>query len=239
MTSTSQQPRQVSQITRAEWDEQLKGRPCFSGGDMMLMWDLAAYVLLFPWGRSNDKRRLQQYRLKPYFFIPEQGFELLAEHEPGFFNWRDRGYITVTDGNCFDEETYIETVLETRDTYDLRGFAYDPKYGSSVAQRLQDGHSIQCAQFNQNGITFAPCIDHMEKAISNRVMFHDGNPVMTFCARNVTLVERPGNLKLMKKPLRGNFKKIDGMVAATMAMGMLLSQPEITSIYEEEGALFG
>lgn len=226
-------------MTREEWENELKGRPCYGGMDLALMWDLAAYALLFPWGRTKDNRRLMEYRLKTFAFIPEEGFEILCEKVPALEHWRDQGFLTVTPGNCFDEELFVDTVLSSRSDYDLRGIAYDPKYAHSLAQRLQDGHGIACESFNQSGITFAPCIDHFEKAVSNHVMHHDGNPVLKWCAENVTVVERPGNLKLLKKPVRGNHKKIDCIVAAVMALGMSLSKPEISSIYEEEGALFG
>lgn len=226
-------------MTREEWYQELLGRPFYGGCDLALMWDLAAFARVFPWGRTNDNRRLQQYRLTCYFQLPEEGFAILAEKEPSLIDWRDRGWITVTGGNCFDEETFVEKILESRDAYDLRGIAYDPKYAHSMAQRLQDGHGIEMASFNQSGITFAPCVDHFERAVSNHVMQHDGNPVLTWCARNVVLWERPGNLKLLKKPVRGNHKKIDGIVAAVMGLGMSLSKPEVTSIYEEEGVLFG
>lgn len=226
-------------MTRDEWERELIGRPCYGGIDLALMWDLSAYVLLFPWGRTKDNRRLQCYRVKAWFYLPEMGFAELAEKVPALHNWQARGFLTVTPGNSFDEETYLETILETRDTYDLRGIAYDPKYANSTAQRLQDGHGIAMEKFNQDGLTFAPCVDHLERAISNHVLFHDGNPVLKWNAQNVTVKERPGNLKLLKKPIKGNHKKIDGIVALAMALGMSLSKPDVVSIYEEEGALFG
>ena len=228
-----------TRLTRTQWDEELRGRACYGGMDLALMWDLSAFVQCFPWGRTKDNRRLMQYRLKSYFQIPEEGFAVLVEKVPALRDWQARGFITVTAGNSFDEETFCEKILETRSEFDLRGIAYDPKYAHSLAQRLQDGNGILVESFNQSGITFAPCIDHFEKAVANHVMNHDGNPVLTWCAQNVTIYERPGNLKLLKKPARGNHKKIDGIVAAVMALGMSLSKPEVTSIYEEEGALFG
>lgn len=237
--SSNQELQPRERLTREEWNEQLLGRPCYGGCDLALMWDLAAYAQVFPWGRTKDSRRLMQYRLQCDFFLPEEGFEFLKELVPALINWRDRGFITITPGNSFDEETYLERVLESRALYDLRGFAYDPKYAHSLAQRLQDGHGILCEKFNQDGLTFAPCVDHFEKAVSNHVMYHDGNPVLAWCAKNVVVKERPGNLKLLKKPIKGNHKKIDGIVAAVMGLGMSLSKPEISSIYEEEGALFG
>ena len=58
-------------MTREEWENELKGRPCYGGMDLALMWDLAAYALLFPRGRTKDNRRLMEYRLKTFAFIPE------------------------------------------------------------------------------------------------------------------------------------------------------------------------
>lgn len=232
--------KQITQrISREQWEDELKGRPCFGGIDLALMWDLSAFGLVFPWGRTKDNRRFQKYRVRCYFQLPEEGFNLLAEKVPALIDWRDRDWLTVTPGSTFDEETFFEKIREADRTYDMRGVAYDPKYAHSLAQRLQDGHGIAIESFNQSGITFAPCVDHFERAVVNHCLEHDGNPVLKWNAQNVTVNERPGNLKLLKKPIRADHKKIDGIVTLVMAMGMSLSKPEITSIYEEAGVLFG
>lgn len=219
--------------------DEFTGRPCYGGIDLALMWDMSAFALLFPWGKEESKRRFMRYRLVCEYFIPEEGFLQLAEKVPAVLDWRDRGFLNVTSGNTFDEPTYLDCVLRANERFDLRGIAYDPRYAHALAQSLQDGHGLQVQPFNQSGITFAGPWAEFEKSVEAGVMEHDGNPILTWNTQNAVCIERPGNLKILKKPIRGDHKKIDGLVAGVMALGMCLSKPEVTSIYEEEGALFG
>lgn len=219
--------------------DDFQGRPCYGGIDLALMWDMSAFALLFPWGKEPGKRRFMVYRLVCEYFIPEEGFLQLSEKVPAVLDWRDRGFITVTSGNTFDEQTYLDCVLKANQQFDLRGIAYDPRYAHSMAQTLQDAHGLLVQPFNQSGVTFAGPWSEFEKCVEAGVMEHNGNPVLTWNTQNAVCIERPGNLKILKKPIRGDHKKIDGLVAGVMALGMCLSKPEVTSIYEEEGALFG
>lgn len=219
--------------------DEFDGRPFYGGIDIALMWDMSAFAMLFPWGKTDDKRRFMKYRLVCEYFIPEEGFLQLSEKVPAVLDWRERGFLNVTPGTSFDEPTYIECVLEARKRFDCRGLAFDPRYAHSLAQTLQDAHSMELKSFNQSGITFGGPVSAFEKACADGVMEHNGHPLLNWNVQNAVCIERPGNIKLLAKPIRGNHKKIDGLVAAVMALGMCLSKPEVTSIYEEEGALFG
>lgn len=219
--------------------DEFYGRPFYGGIDIALMWDMSAFAMLFPWGKTNDKRRFMRYRLCVEYFIPEEGFLQLSEKVPAVLDWRDRGFLNVTSGNTFDEPTYIDCVLKANELFDCRGLAYDPRYANSMAQTLQDTHGFLIQPFNQSGITFGGPVSEFEKAVESGCMEHGNHPVLNWNVQNAVCIERPGNIKLLSKPIRGNHKKIDGLVAGVMALGMCLSKPEVTSIYEEEGALFG
>jgi phage terminase large subunit-like protein len=64
----------------------------------------------------------------------------------------------------------------------------------------------------------APAIDALEVSVIERKFAHDGNPVLGFCFSNAVAVTDPaGNRKLDKSKTRF---RIDGAVAAAMAMGL-------------------
>ncbi len=218
---------------------ELTGRICYGGIDLALTWDFAALTLLFPMGKTQDDRRLTIYRTITHLFIPEEGFKVIAEHVKNIYDWRDAGHITVTSGNTFDEETFEETVLRCRDKYDLRAIGYDPKFAHSIAQRCQDQHGIEMIKFNQSGVTFAGPIEQFEAAVISGCMRHDGNPAYGWMVANACVRERPGGFKILEKPLKANYKKIDAVVGGVQALGVALSMPDTISIYSEVGALFG
>lgn len=218
-------------------EEDLKGCDCYGGIDLALTWDVSALVFVFPWGRTDDKRRLQQYRLLPYFYIPEAGFDQLAEKEKSAFGWRDSGALIVTPGNTFDEETFLEKILWAQSYFNVQGMAYDQRFANSLAQRLQDVHGFLIQNFLQNSVSFVGPIEYFEQAFIGGALHHNGNAVLTAHAHNVTVKEKPGGGKILDKPKKANHKKIDGISASVMGMGMFLAHPPVERNYYETHAL--
>lgn len=218
-------------------EEDLYGRDCYGGIDLALTWDISALVFVFPWGRTNDPRRLQQYRLLPYFYIPEAGFEALKDKEKSAYGWEASGHLIVTPGNTFDEETYMEKILWARSKFNIQGFAFDRRFAGSLAQKLQDAYGFLTKEFVQNGVTFVAPIEYFEAALIAECLHHNGNPVLTAHAHNVTVKEKPGGGKILDKPNKANHKKIDGISAGVMGIGMFLAHPIIERNFYETHAL--
>lgn len=218
-------------------EDDLEGMPCYAGLDVALTWDTTAFVLIFPWGRTDDARRLQRFRVLPYFWLPEAGFDRIAQKEPAMHDWRARGLITITSGNSFDEETFIEEIVRLRNKFDIRGVAYDRAFANSIAQNLQDRQGLFVQSFNQRGVDFVAPIEYFERAFLGHVFGHNGHAVLTWQARNVTVKERPGGGKLLDKPKKGAHKKIDGIAATVMGLGMYLVNPNVERNYYETHAL--
>ncbi len=65
----------------------------------------------------------------------------------------------------------------------------------------------------------APAVDQLERLVADRKMKDGGNPIMNMCAANAIAERDPaGNRKLNKAKSVG---KIDGLVALTMALGVI------------------
>jgi phage terminase large subunit-like protein len=68
----------------------------------------------------------------------------------------------------------------------------------------------------------------------NREVMHDGNPVMTWCAANAVTAEDPAkNRKIAKDRATG---RVDGIVAAVMACGILSNEGGGPSVYDQRAA---
>lgn len=217
-------------------EEDLKGCKCYGGIDMALIWDFAVLSLVFPWGKTTDGRRLRQFRTLSYLFITEAGFEELCQHVKSMHDWKARGLITVTPGNALDEETFVEKILECKKRFRLQGIAYDRKFATSIAQRLQDAHGMLVQDFNQSGINFLAPVEYFEQAVIGHTFEHNSHPVVDWMAMNVRVIEKHGG-KLMDKPRKGNFNKIDAMPANVMALAMCMANPHVERNYYETHAL--
>lgn len=75
----------------------------------------------------------------------------------------------------------------------------------------------------------------MEKLVIGGKMRHGGNPVLRWMVSHVSVeTDAAGNLKPSKKK---SADRIDGIVAAIMALGRAALVDENTSVYETRGIL--
>jgi phage terminase large subunit-like protein len=76
--------------------------------------------------------------------------------------------------------------------------------------------------FGQGFQSMSPALDALEADLLQGKVAHGGHPVLTMCAANAVAVSDPaGNRKLDKVKATG---RIDGMVALTMAAGVMCLQ---------------
>lgn len=204
-------------------EEELKGKECWAGFDMALRWDLAALVLVFPWGEKDGE---PYYRIWPYLFIPKQT-AIKTTHEVPWFDWEKKGFLTICEGNTQDIPMLREKMRYCRDNFDLLGMAYDKKFAETIAQEAQDEDGIVMIEMPQNVPTFTEPMAILEAAIMDGRLEHPNNECLNWQARNATR----GRNGLLRKPELEDVKKIDGIVATIMGLAR-------ASASEPVGALF-
>jgi phage terminase large subunit-like protein len=75
----------------------------------------------------------------------------------------------------------------------------------------------------------------MEKLVLEGKLLHGANPVLRWMASNVAVeMDAAGNLKPSKKK---STERIDGIVAAIMALGRAMLVPQFKSVYETRGPI--
>lgn len=221
-------------LRKSDWDacyrefgeDELKGHSCYFGMDLALIWDFAALSFVFPWGKTDDDRRMRKFRTLNYLFLTEAGFDELAQHVTSVHEWKAQGLIIVTPGNALDEERFIEKLLWGAKQFDVRGGAYDRKFAASVAQRCQDVHGFLMNDFNQTGINFLAPVEYFEQAVISHTLEHNGHATVDWMRENVRVIPKHGG-KLLDKPSKGNWKKIDAFPAMVMAMAMCMANPAV------------
>lgn len=207
----------------------LKGCACWGGLDLSNVSDITAYVLLF---HENDR-----FQLLPHFWIPEEKMlEKIRKENINYDKWVAEGYVTVTPGNVIDYDFVKADILRIVADYDLRTSAYDRWNSSQTIIDLQN-EGMECNPFGQGYGSMSAPTKEFEKLVLTGKIEHFGNPVLRWMLASTLVKTDPaGNIKPDKEK---STQKIDGIVAAIMALGewMTAQADDESNPYENRGLL--
>ncbi len=207
----------------------LKGCACWGGLDLSNVSDITAYVLLF---HENDR-----FQLLPHFWIPEEKMrEKIRKENINCDKWVAEGYVTVTPGNVIDYDFVKADILRIVADYDLRTSAYDRWNSSQTIIDLQN-EGMECNPFGQGYGSMSAPTKEFEKLVLTGKIEHFGNPVLRWMLASTLVKTDPaGNIKPDKEK---STQKIDGIVAAIMALGewMTAQANDERNPYENRGLL--
>ncbi|WP_348715860.1 terminase TerL endonuclease subunit [uncultured Alistipes sp.] len=207
----------------------LKGCACWGGLDLSNVSDITAYVLLF---HENDR-----FQLLPRFWVPEEKMlEKVRKENINYDKWVAEGYVTVTPGNVIDYDFVKADILRIVADYDLRTSAYDRWNSSQTIIDLQN-EGMECNPFGQGYGSMSAPTKEFEKLVLTGKIEHFGNPVLRWMLASTLVKTDPaGNIKPDKEK---STQKIDGIVAAIMALGewMTAQADDESNPYENRGLL--
>lgn len=207
----------------------LKDCACWGGLDLSNVSDITAYVLLF---HENDR-----FQLLPHFWIPEEKMlEKIRKENINYDRWVADGYVTVTPGNVIDYDFVKADILRIVADYDLRTSAYDRWNSSQTIIDLQN-EGMACNPFGQGYGSMSAPTKEFEKLVLTEKIEHFGNPVLRWMLSSTVVKSDPaGNIKPDKEK---STQKIDGIVAAIMALGewMTAQADDESNPYEDRGLL--
>ena len=100
-------------------------------------------------------------------------------------------------------------------------------------QRLYDD-GLPAIEFRQGPLTMAPAIAELERAVNGRTLRHDGHPVLRQHFDSVVVTVGDTGMTRMHKGTRRD--RIDGAVAAAMAVGRAAANNNSPTWWESEAA---
>lgn len=189
----------------------LVGRPCYAGLDLSTSRDITAYVKSFEIDGI--------YHLLPHFWVPEEELRRRIEQGDNRFEiWRKQGLITITDGNVIDFRVIRQQIEQDSTIYEIKEIGHDPWNATEIVQNLAE-HGLTMVPIRQGFATMSPASKDFETLILERRLRHGNNPVLNWMMDCVTIKSDPaGNIKPVKPDRLKSSKRIDGIVAAIMAL---------------------
>lgn len=209
----------------------LKGRPCYGGLDLSSRIDLTAWVLAFP-----DFPSPGQVTLLPRFWLPK-ATAVARQKDDGvpYLVWHRQGHIALIDGEVIDQGVIEAQIEADSQEYDLRMVKFDPWNASQLVIQLM-AKGVACEEFKQSLANFNEPSKQFEAILKDGRLRHGEHPCLSWCASNVTVyTDASGNIRPLK-PAHGEAKRVDGVVAAVMALsGCIFAQEAGPSVYESRG----
>ena len=209
----------------------LRRRDCYAGLDLSSSGDITALVLMFP-PRTDDEK----YIMRPYFWVPEDTVpKRVQQTSVPYDNWVAQGYVQATPGNVIDYAYIQNTIGELSYKYHIREIAFD-RWGSNMLVERLSEMGLTVVPFGQGYKDMSPASRAFYEELMKGNIIHGGNPVMKWMCGNVVIEQDPaGNIKPTKAKSKD---KIDGVVAAIMALDRCIRHENEESVYDNRGLLW-
>ena len=199
-------------MTRQEYRQRLKARPCFVGMDLSSTKDLTATVAVFPDDDGFD--------VLAQFFVPKDNIrERTTRDRVPYDQWEREHELIATPGNVVDYESVRQSLKDWGAEFQVKEIAFDPWNATDLVTRLQEQDGFTCVAMRQGFASLSAPTKSLEKAILSRQLRHDGHPVLRWNLSNVSVeTDATGNLKISKKV---STERIDGIAALVMAVSRM------------------
>lgn len=222
-------------INPADWEAngepfdpmELEGKPCYGGLDLSSTRDLTAFSLWFP----------EQGRVLTWHWVPQDTIaERVERDRVPYDRWADSGWMERTNGRATDRQAIARRLADVRQSYDVRAIAFDRWRFEDLRKLLSDeGIELPLVEFVPGFKTYATACDAFERALLERRLQHNNNPLLRWQAGNVIVeTDAAGNRKPAKSK---SLDRIDGIVTVIMACGVSATTEGRTD-YKGEGPMW-
>ena len=203
--------------------EDFAGEECWIGIDLATKIDLTAMMLLF--------RRDEDYYLFGKYYLPEETVNLPENSH--YQQWVAEGIMTETSGARTDYRYLMDDLLAFSGQFKIAELAYDPRESELLMQEIREFVSFPCIEINQSPANISEPMKEFEALYLSGHLHHNGDPCLAWQASNVVLRSTRTKSYYPDKERREN--KIDGIVAAIMALSRAKLNVDTESVYETRG----
>ena len=189
--------------------------------DLSSTTDITAFVIL----SEPDEVGLRY--LKPFFFCPKDSIERRSkEDRVPYRYWMDAGFLVATPGEVVDYTIIEDYVIQNFKNLNINRVEVDRWNATSVVTNLMEA-GVEVSYFNQSIANMSFPTKTFEKLVFEGKLIHDGNPILEWMLSGCIKIEDANeNVKIHKGQSNKHGKRVDGIIAAIMALGGSLSPKE-------------
>lgn len=216
-------------------EAELIGLPCYSGLDLSTNTDLTALVHLFP--LDDDL-----LAVLPRLWIPADNIRERERRDAALYQtWVEEGLVTATPGNVIDYKRVMADIEADAQRFDIQQLGFDRWNFEPIRQRLIEGdiREERMIAFGQGYASMSAPMKKLEELYLAHKLIGLNHPVLLWMAGNVQAETDPAeNIKPVKsKDRKLSRKRIDGIVALIMAIGLWSTKQQPASVYDSRGIL--
>lgn len=204
------------------------GERCWLALDLASKIDLCAMAIIF--------KRDGIYYLFVKHYLPED--TISAPESDIYRRFLAEGWLTETPGARTDFHYVVEDLHWLNDNFEIQGIGFDPKEATMLMNDISSdpAFEFECIEIPQNPTNISEPMKEFEALYLSGNLLHEGSPIINWQAGNV--IQRYSNRAKSYYPGKekpGN--KIDGIVAAIMALFLALKDESVeSSRFESEDA---
>ena len=207
-------------------------RRVFGGCDLSSTTDLTAFAMV-------QRREDQGWNCNWLFWMPEES-AAKAERKDSvpYQRWEHEGFVRFTPRSRINHEIVKRDIVDCCVEHDISQIGYDP-WNAEWLQAQLEMEGIETVQIRQGYASLSEPSKHLEASVADGSFKHGGNPVARWMAENVEIQEDVNRNIRPVKPTKST-KRIDGVVAAVMAIAVAILCPDdmVGSALDEPGGLW-
>lgn len=196
----------------------IEGKKVWGGLDLSSVNDLTALELVTEDGGVHSE-----------FWLPADGLKEKSRKDRVPYDlWAQQGHLNTTPGRAIEYEYVAEFLRGVFDRCDVQALGFD-RYNMLhlrpwlVKAGFSEDELEKFIPFGQGTASMTPALRELEVRLLERQLRHGNHPILEMCAKNATVVGDSGARKFDK---RKQTRRIDGMVALAMAVGVMPSTPD-------------
>lgn len=205
----------------------MRDHPLWLAIDLSSVSDLS--VVLACWCLPDDT-----FAVWPWFFCPADNLRRRSDRDRvPYVQWAEAGFITPAGTDAIDYHAIEDRIRDLCETYNVQEIAFDPYLAQQMMGNLGDD-GFPVVSMRQGALTMGPAIRDLEHAIVSGRLIHGGHPVLRWNFGNVVVETDKAGLKAFSKGKARD--RIDGAVAAAMAVSRAMAGDSGGSVYDDEEA---
>ena len=185
--------------------------------------------------------------LVPAFWLPEDTLRERVKNDRVPYNqWQSAGLLNTVDGAIIGADAIVKHTVGRDGKGGLLArfprlkqaqFGYDPAFATEVALALHDGYGLTTVEVLQNYKHLSEACQVFEALVKAKRIIHGGHRLLRWNLENVAVKQDDAGRIRPVKP-RKSAKRIDGIVAAIIAISRLMLLPPEKQKSKRRGALF-